>query len=65
MVTIMKEWMSKHDWKDVLQYNGSYRKDRPQHRHEKWKYRTVSWVENNLLGGRIIGGFKNYILLKD
>jgi hypothetical protein len=62
---VMKEWMAKHDWKNLLQYSGEVRKDRPIHQHEKPKYRIISWVENNLLGGKIIGGFKNYNLLKD
>jgi hypothetical protein len=27
------------------------------------KYRVISWVEENLLGGYVIGGFKNYKIL--
>lgn len=62
--SVLKNWMEKFDWKDELQYSGTYPKDRPKHGHERIKYRIVSWIENNLLGGRTIGGFKNYILLK-
>ncbi|MGK0436529.1 MAG: hypothetical protein ACJAX0_000766 [Flavobacteriales bacterium] len=38
--------------------------NRPIHPHEKLKYRVTSWVEKNLLGGELIGGFKNYNLKK-
>ena len=58
---VMKQWIAKHDWKAYLQYSGSRRKDRKIHKHEKLKYRIVSWLENNLLGGKSIGGFQNYI----
>jgi hypothetical protein len=61
----MMDWIAKHDWKDMLQYSGGVRSDRPLHQHEKPKYRMISWIENNILGGRGIGGFKNYNLLKD
>lgn len=61
--SVMQEWMSKHDWKDLLQYSGKRKTDRPIHKHEKLKYRIVSWVENKLLGSRQLGGFKNYIEL--
>lgn len=59
----MQQWMAKHDWKHMLQYSGTRRTDRPIHKHEKLKYRIVSWIENKLLGGRQLGGFKNYVEL--
>jgi len=61
---VMKEWISKHDWKDQLQYSGSRNRNRPKHKHEKLKYRVVTWLENTLNGRRVIGGFKNYEVLK-
>ncbi len=57
---VMEDWINKHDWDNLLQYNGSRNSNRPKHKHEKTKYRVVSWIENNLIGGRVIGGFKNY-----
>lgn len=60
---VMKKWIAKFDWKDELQYEGKPGNDRKLHKHEMLKYRIISWIENNILGGRTIGGFKNYILL--
>jgi|LGOV01.1.fsa_nt_gb hypothetical protein len=60
---VMKEWVEKFDWADDLQYSGKVNKEREPFGHEKPKQRFVSWLENNLLGGRQIMGFKNYISL--
>lgn len=39
--------------------------NRKKHKHERLKYRIVSFLENTFLPqGKTIGGFKNYILLK-
>ena len=57
---IMKERIEAMDWKDQLQYEGKLISGRVLHKHEKIQYRVKSWVELNLLGGREIGGFKNY-----
>ena len=61
---VMTDWISKFDWADELPYSGKPAKFRKLHKHEMFKYRLVSWIENNLLGGNTIGGFKNYVLLK-
>lgn len=61
---VLKEWIAKFNWKDELQYTGITPKNRPPHVHEILKNRIVSWIENNLLGGRTIGGFKNYKLVR-
>ena len=59
----MSEWMKKFDWENELQYTGKRNPNRPVLKHEKPKYVMLSWLENNLRGGRPIGGFKNYIKL--
>lgn len=61
---VMKSWIEKFDWQDKLQLSGKPDPTRKKHAHEKTKYRLASWIENNLLKGKTIGGFKNYILLK-
>lgn len=58
---VMKEWISKIDWKDQLQYKG---KSVHKHKHDRFKYRLLTFLEQNICGGRQIGGFKNYVLLK-
>ena len=59
---VMTDWINKHDWKEKLQYSGKRFKYRPIHKHEKLKYRILSYIEYNLLNGYQIGGFKNYNL---
>lgn len=61
---VMKGKIEEFNWQDELYYSGGYPKTRRKLRHEKLKNKVISWIENNLLGGRTIGGSKNYILLK-
>lgn len=60
----MTEWISRFNWRDKLQYEGNPNPHREKHKHETLKDRALTFVEQNLLGGRLIGGFKNYNLLK-
>ncbi|MFH2141945.1 MAG: hypothetical protein ABIJ97_05955 [Bacteroidota bacterium] len=60
---VMKTWLEKFNWQDQLQYSGKANQNRPMHKHEKLRYRIVSFIENKLLFGRSLGEFKNYILL--
>ncbi len=62
--SVMENWIAKFNWTNKLQYSGNRNPNRPIHKHEKLKTRVVTWIEQNLLGGRTIGGFKNYILKK-
>ena len=61
---VMKSWIEKFNWRKELQYKEISNLDRKLHKHEKLKYKIVTWIENNILGGKTIGGFKNYILKK-
>jgi len=61
--SIMKDWISKFDWTDDLQYSGDRDKTRSYFGHEKPKQKFVSWLENNIFGGKQLWGFKNYISL--
>lgn len=57
---VMSEKVDAISWKNLLQYSDDLKVNRPLHKHEKLKYRVKSWVELHILGGREIGGFKNY-----
>ncbi len=57
---VMQEKIAKINWSKELQYSGKALKGRSLYKHEKLKYRIRTWIELNLLGGREIGGFKNY-----
>ncbi|MDA3885281.1 MAG: glycosyltransferase family 2 protein [Candidatus Delongbacteria bacterium] len=61
---VMKEMIAEMNWKDKLQYSGKPSEERELHKHEKPKYRFLSFIEKYLNGGKQIGGFKNYKLIK-
>ncbi len=59
----MAKWIAKFDWQKQLQYSGTRNVNRPIHKHEKIKYRFLSWLENAFRNGKPIGGFNNFIKL--
>jgi len=62
---VMKEWKDQFNWKNQLRYTGQRNATNPiRNKHEKFKYRAISWIEKYLLFGNRLGEFKNYILLK-
>lgn len=60
---VMENWIGKFDWEKDLQYSGNIDETRELFEHEKLKDRIISFVENNIMGGNHIFGFKNYISL--
>lgn len=61
---VMAEKIANMDWQDKLQFSGKANPSRQPHKHERLKYRFISFVEKYILGGKEIGGFKNYVLTK-
>ncbi len=62
---VMREWIADFDWKDQLRFSGPTQSLNPiKNKHDKWKYRIVSWIEKKLLFGIRLGEFKNYKVLK-
>jgi len=61
--SVMEDWIKKFDWNDSLRENGPIPTNRPRMKHERFKYRLISWLEQKIRGGRPIGGFQNYELL--
>ena len=61
---VMKEWIDNFDWADRLYEKGPIPTNRPKFKHEKTKYRIISFFEQNLLGGRPLFGFNNYNLIR-
>lgn len=61
---IMKNVIEKLDWQYQLRFKGPIAINRDKMKHERLKYRILSWIEENILGGYVIGGFKNYNLIK-
>lgn len=61
---VMEEWMKDFHWKEKLQYSGSPNKYRQKHKHEKLKYRLVSFIENTFNGGDPMWSFQNFEIVK-
>jgi hypothetical protein len=62
---VMHPWIARFNWREQLRFKGPARSMNPiKSKHDKPKYRLVSWIEKHLLGGRRLGEFKNYILVK-
>ncbi len=61
---VMSGFIGKFDWTDQLRTSGGAATSRPLFKHERLKYRLLTWIEKYLLAGREIGGFHNFELLK-
>ena len=63
---VLKPWINKiFDWEEDLQFHGKRKKDRRPYKHERLKYRILSFIEYTLLRGRQIGGFRNYEIIRN
>lgn len=61
---VMEQWITGFNWKSQLRFSGPARSLNPiRSKHDKLKYRLISWIEKKLLGGMRLGEFKNYILI--
>ncbi len=57
----MKKFIEKFDWQDQFYPD---KEGVTSHKHDKLKYRILSYIENKFLRGKQIGGFRNYHLMK-
>jgi len=60
----MKEWMGEFNWQDKLRNSGRISANRPRAKHNKLKYRIISFVEKYFLFGMRLGEFNNFIRIK-
>lgn len=58
---VMAQWISRFNWRGQLQYSGE---PRTLHRHDRLKYRTLTFIEQKLFGGKVHLGAKGYRLLR-
>jgi hypothetical protein len=58
---VMKEWIAKMDWEHLLQLPCS---KKAVHKHDLPKYKLLTFIEQRLLQGRQLFGFRNYKLAK-
>ena len=62
---VLKPWIARFDWKDQLRVEGPAESLNPMKmKHDRLKYRIISWIERRLLFGNRLGEFRNYILLR-
>ena len=61
---VMSDWIANFDWGDKLRQKGPIPNNRPLFKHEKFKYRVITFLERTFLGGMSLGEFRNYTLLK-
>jgi hypothetical protein len=57
---VMEDFIKKFNWKHQLYPHITKLK---KHKHDKLKYRMLSYIEQNFLNGNQIAGFKNYELI--
>ncbi len=58
---VMQPRIAAMDWKHELRYSGP--RSSPENR-ERLKHRILTFIEQRFLGGRRIGGYRNYVLLR-
>lgn len=61
---LMKTRIRQHSWKSLLRYDGPTAINRSLMKHEKLKYRILKFIEEKLLFGFVLGGFKNFRIIK-
>jgi hypothetical protein len=57
--SVMKDFIKKFNWKDQLRYKPGKKKVKMQ-KHEKFKYKVLTFIEQTFFEGRLLFGFKNY-----
>ena len=60
---VMEEKIKNFNWKEELQYKGKKKKNTSINKHERLKYRIITFFENKIFK-RPLFEFENYILLK-
>jgi hypothetical protein len=60
----MTERILEISWKDQLNYSKKWTPNRPLMKHEKIKYRILSFIENNFMNEREIFGYSNWRVIR-
>jgi glycosyltransferase involved in cell wall biosynthesis len=62
---VMEDWIMKFNWQNKLRYKGPIvTANNVVNKHDKPKYRFLSWIEKNLLFGNRLGEFNNFVRVK-
>jgi hypothetical protein len=57
---VLEKRIGEMDWQEMLHNKGKSRGPR-----QSLKHRMLTWIEKTFFGGKHIGGYKNYVLLKN
>ena len=60
---VMKDFIEQFNWKHLLRYSSGTERKKLQ-KHEKFKYRFLTFIEHTFFKGRLLFGFKNYTILR-
>ncbi|NNC96347.1 MAG: hypothetical protein HKN92_12375 [Chitinophagales bacterium] len=60
---VMESRIAAFDWKEKLNYEDSYTPNRPLFKHEKMKNRMLTFVEQNILGGKRLFAYTNWEII--
>ncbi len=61
---VMSELIKNIGWKDFLNYGKEFNLSRALNKHEKLKYRIITYLEQKLFGGRHLFAYSNWNLLE-
>lgn len=62
---VMEDWILKFNWQNKLRYKGPLvTANTVGNKHDKPKYRFLSWIEKNLLFGTRLGEFNNFVRVR-
>lgn len=59
---VMQDFIARFDWKELLRYQAD--PDLPKLKHEKMKYRLLSFIEQKFMKGNTLFGFQNFNRIK-
>lgn len=61
---VMQGFLAHPDWRSWLDQGRRRRGDPVRHKHERLKYRLLSWLERRFTDNRELFGWKNYVLAR-
>lgn len=61
---VMEAFIAQFDWQDLLHYEKNYRPNRPPMKHEKWRSKVLTFIEQKIFQGKQFFGYSNWEILK-
>jgi hypothetical protein len=61
---VMNKRITEFYWGDKLNYSRNFSLNYEKQKHERFKYRLISWFENKVLGGKQLFGYSNWNIIK-